>query len=100
MVLASFKTPIDGYCTRVAECYSSGPADVFQCQYQGCQAGGTLLYVFRYLQERARSGEDSPVGKPVNQRTDLAGEPVTLKSCPPSTSRVLGITYSEAASVL
>ena len=59
-----------------------------------------IALLFRYLQERAGSGEDSPVGKPVNQRTDLAGEPVTLKSCPPSTSRVLGITYSEAASVL
>ena len=32
MGVASFKTPIDGYCARVTECYSSGPADVFQCQ--------------------------------------------------------------------
>lgn len=31
MVLASFKTPIDGYCARVSECYSLGPVDVFQC---------------------------------------------------------------------
>lgn len=59
-----------------------------------------IALLFRYLQERARSGEDSPVGKPVNQRTDLAGEPVTLNSCPSSADRVLGISYRDAANVL
>lgn len=98
MGLASFKTPTDGYCARVTECYSSGPADVFQCVRMSGRRHIALLS--RYLQERARSGEDSPVGKPVNQRTDLAEEPVTLKSCPPSADRVLGISYRDAANVL